>query len=71
VVTIDAPGGGGYGDPFERELEMVETDVAEGYVTIEKAREEYGGVIDPVTMKANEGATGKLRNRSKKRSSRQ
>ncbi|OPY69301.1 MAG: Acetophenone carboxylase delta subunit [Syntrophorhabdaceae bacterium PtaU1.Bin034] len=71
VVTIDAPGGGGYGDPFERELEMVETDVAEGYVTIEKAREEYGVVIDPVTMKANEGATGKLRNRSKKRSSRQ
>ena len=47
VVTIDAPGGGGYGNPLEREPEMVEADVAEGYVTLEQARSDYGVVIDP------------------------
>jgi N-methylhydantoinase B len=61
VVTIDAPGGGGYGSPLEREPEMVEADVAEGYVTPEQARSEYGVVIDPRTMKVNMEATRKLR----------
>ena len=61
VVTIDAPGGGGYGSPLEREPEMVEADVAEGYVTPEQARSEYGVVIDPRTMKVNTEATRKLR----------
>ena len=45
-MTIDAPGGGGYGSPLEREPEMVEADVAEGYVTPEQARSDYGVVID-------------------------
>ena len=47
VVTIDAAGGGGYGNPLERDPEMVESDVMEGYVSLEKAREDYGVVIDP------------------------
>ncbi len=61
VVTIDAPGGGGYGDPLEREPEMVEADVAEGYVTIEKARSDYGVVIDPGTGRVDQEATKALR----------
>ncbi len=61
VVTIDAPGGGGYGNPLEREPEMVETDVAEGYVTPEQARSDYGVVIDRQTMKVDEEATRALR----------
>jgi len=61
VVTIDAAGGGGHGNPMEREPEMVERDVAEGYVSIEGAKQEYGVVIDAETLKIDAGATRKLR----------
>jgi N-methylhydantoinase B len=66
VVTIDAAGGGGYGNPLERELEMVVSDVMEGYVSLERAREDYGVVIDPKTMKVDEDATKKLRDSLRK-----
>ncbi|WP_410600666.1 hydantoinase B/oxoprolinase family protein [Amycolatopsis sp. lyj-90] len=42
VVDVILPGGGGYGDPFERELEAVLADVVDGYVSVEGARELYG-----------------------------
>lgn len=37
VVTIDAPGGGGYGGSFERDPKTVASDVMEGYVSVESA----------------------------------
>jgi N-methylhydantoinase B len=61
VVTIDAPGGGGYGNPLEREPETVEADVAEGYVTPERARSDYGVVIDQGSGKVDTEATRALR----------
>ncbi|MBW1852039.1 MAG: hydantoinase B/oxoprolinase family protein [Deltaproteobacteria bacterium] len=61
VVTMDTAGGGGFGDPFERELELVENDVADGYVSIESAKEDYGVVIDQKTMKIDVDASRKLR----------
>jgi N-methylhydantoinase B/oxoprolinase/acetone carboxylase alpha subunit len=61
VVIIDAAGGGGYGNPLERDPEMVESDVIEEYVSLEKAEEDYGVAIDPKTMKVDEEATRKLR----------
>jgi len=61
VVIIDSAGGGGYGDPLERDPEMVLKDVHEGYVSIQKAREDYGVVIDPSTLKVDEEKTKKLR----------
>jgi N-methylhydantoinase B len=61
AVTIDAAGGGGYGNPLEREPEMVESDMIEGYVSIEAAKKDYGVVIDLNTMKVDEEATRKLR----------
>jgi N-methylhydantoinase B len=62
VVIIDAAGGGGHGNPLEREPELVESDVIEGYITPESAREDYGVVVDPKTFKADREATKKLRN---------
>lgn len=56
------PGGGGYGNPLERDPEMVRADVIAGYVSIEKAREEYGVVIDPSNFTIDEKATLSLRN---------
>jgi N-methylhydantoinase B len=61
AVIIDAAGGGGYGNPLERDPEMVEMDVREGYVSAEKAREYYGVAIDPNTSKVDVEATRKLR----------
>jgi N-methylhydantoinase B len=61
VMIMDAAGGGGFGDPLERDPETVQEDVIQGYVSVEKAREDYGVVIDPGTMKADLAATGELR----------
>jgi len=66
VVTIDAAGGGGYGNPLEREPEVVERDVMEGYVSLKKASDEYGVIINPKTMKVDLKATKKLRQTFKK-----
>src|SRR5438270_11223778 len=44
-VDTALPGGGGYGDPFERDPTAVLEDVLNGYVSIEAAAREYGVVI--------------------------
>jgi N-methylhydantoinase B/oxoprolinase/acetone carboxylase alpha subunit len=67
IVTIDAAGGGGCGNPLDREPERVERDVIEGYVTLEKAREEYGVILHPKTLTLDEEETRKLRDSLKKR----
>ncbi len=41
-VLIDSPGGGGYGDPLERDRERVAEDLAQGFVTPGAARDLYG-----------------------------
>ncbi len=38
VVTMDAAGGGGYGDPVERDPEALQRDLEQGYVTEEGKR---------------------------------
>lgn len=45
VVIMQSAGGGGYGDPLEREPDLVRRDVVLGYVSRERARERYGVVI--------------------------
>ncbi|MCX5804801.1 MAG: hydantoinase B/oxoprolinase family protein [Proteobacteria bacterium] len=67
TVIIDAPGGGGYGNPLEREPDMVLNDVIEGYVSIEKAETDYGVVIDPGTYAINMEETRQLRRRLKEK----
>jgi N-methylhydantoinase B len=41
-VVFELPGGGGYGDPAKRDPELVAADVANGYISAEAARKEYG-----------------------------
>ena len=41
-VEIVTPGGGGYGNPAERDPALVKEDLAEGYVTPERAKADYG-----------------------------
>lgn len=45
-VRIEAPGGGGYGDPMTREPEKVARDVRLGFVSPAQARALYGVVVD-------------------------
>jgi N-methylhydantoinase B len=42
-------GGGGFGDPRDRDLELISRDVREGYVTPIAAVRDYGAVVDPAT----------------------
>jgi len=41
-------GGGGFGDPLERDIEKVREDVIDDYVSIERAARDYGVVIKEV-----------------------
>jgi N-methylhydantoinase B len=41
-VEVMTPGGGGYGDPFRREPDLVQRDVRRGYYTPEAAAELFG-----------------------------
>jgi N-methylhydantoinase B len=61
TITFVSAGGGGYGDPFERDPAAVAQDVLYGYVSIEKAKEDYGVVIDPDSLKVDQDATKNLR----------
>jgi N-methylhydantoinase B len=45
VIHIHSPGGGGRGNPLEREPERVALDVQRGYVSVAAARADYGVVI--------------------------
>jgi N-methylhydantoinase B len=47
VELVVSQGGGGYGDPLEREPDLVVADVAEGLVSPEAARLVYGVVVEP------------------------
>jgi len=44
-VQLNLPGGGGYGNPFQRPVELVLTDVVNGYVSLEAAKLEYGVIV--------------------------
>jgi N-methylhydantoinase B len=45
VVYVACGGASGYGDPLQRDPAKVLLDVRRGYVSVEKAREDYGVVI--------------------------
>ena len=61
VITFDSAGGGGFGDPLERDVAAVEKDVQYEYVSIEQAEEVYGVVIDRDSGLADQRATKALR----------
>jgi len=68
TVTNLNPGGGGYGDPFERPVEKIVWDVKNGLVSITGAREDYGVVItNPETLTVDMAETEKLRSAARSR----
>ena len=70
--TRPSAGGGGFGDPLERNPAAVLEDVADGYVSVERARKDYGVVvreIDPdlAEYEIDEAATTAERERIARR----
>jgi N-methylhydantoinase B len=61
-VIATAGGGGGYGEPRERDAARVHRDVINGYVSPAGARRDYGVVIDPEAFEIDATATQKLMN---------
>jgi N-methylhydantoinase B len=48
IVRIETTGGGGWGDPLDRDPELVAVDVLQGKVSAEAAAADYGVVVgDP------------------------
>jgi N-methylhydantoinase B len=66
VIDFISNGGGGYGNALDREPEVVLEEVIDGFMTIEKAREAYGVVIEEVDpdvhdYRIDQEATARLR----------
>ena len=45
-IRISSPGGGGWGDPAERDRQSVVDDVLDGWITSEEAERIYGVRLD-------------------------
>ena len=69
VFVFFAAGGGGYGDPLDRNPEAVASDIAQDWVSVKRAKSDYGvsiaddGSVDPV---ATEALRTEIRSRRKK-----
>jgi N-methylhydantoinase B len=61
VECVSTAGGGGYGAAWQRDPERVRSDILNGYVSVDAAREDYGVVVDPATLELNAAATNKRR----------
>jgi N-methylhydantoinase B len=61
MVSLRTGGGGGYGDPLERDPQAVLNDVLDGYITADQAREDYGVTIDLTGMTVNAEASMQMR----------
>jgi len=61
IVRVNMNAGGGYGDPLDRDPELVLGDVLDGYVTLHGARDDYGVVIDSNSLTIDYQATRSLR----------
>jgi len=66
LVRVETTGGGGWGDPLDREPSLVALDVVQGKVSERSAREDYGvivRVIDDATVDVDAEATAAFRER--------
>lgn len=66
LAIVRTGGGGGWGDPLERDAALVAADAAEGLISRRAAHELYGVVLRG-SMSLDEGATQRLRDRLRSR----
>ena len=63
-VTVMTGGGGGYGNPLERDPGLVLNDVVNGFVSREAAERDYGVALDLTDRSVDENATRELRRKA-------
>jgi N-methylhydantoinase B len=63
TIRHEQAGGGGHGDPFERDPERVAADVRNEKITVDYAAREHGVVVDPGAGEVDVAATRALRTR--------
>ena len=63
VVTIELPGGGGFGPPAKRDVGLVREDVIDGFISPEAAQRDYGVVFKQGSLEIDQEATEALRKR--------
>ena len=61
VLANNTGGGGGWGNPFERDPAKVAKDVRNGFVSVEAAERDYGVAVDPATFSVDTKRTATLR----------
>ncbi|MCW2963267.1 MAG: hydantoinase B/oxoprolinase family protein [Actinomycetia bacterium] len=61
VVSFRTGGGGGYGEPMDRDPARVLRDVVGGYVSVESARDDYGVVLTDGGLGVDRDATSAAR----------
>ena len=60
-IRMRFPGGGGFGDPRQRDPEAVLADVRRGLVSVERARKDYGVALRADGRDIDAGETARLR----------
>jgi N-methylhydantoinase B len=61
VVYMRVASGGGYGDPLERNPQLVLEDIVDGIISLKAGREIYGVVLDETGQAVDPSATKSLR----------
>ena len=61
VFRHELAGGGGWGDPLEREPAAVLSDVRNEFLSLARARADYGVIVDAEAWRVDEAASAKLR----------
>ncbi len=56
-IILQTAGAGGYGDPYSRDPQRVRQDVIEGFISIERAKDAYGVVLNAKTYEVDAAAT--------------
>jgi N-methylhydantoinase B len=63
IIAVGTPGGGGFGNPFERDPNAVLRDVRRGYYTVDQAQALFGVVLMGDLSNIDSDATASARSR--------
>ena len=67
IVITQSQGGGGAGDPLDRDVEQVRMDTLDEIISPKTARQVYGVVMDPETFEVDYDATNELRAKKRRK----
>jgi N-methylhydantoinase B len=64
LIVLETAGGGGYGDPLQRDSDAVLADVLDGYISVGAAEDDYGVVLNGDGKSVDAHATADRRKRA-------